>query len=146
MNHYYCDLGFWRASDEAEVAHHIRSRTRMSGEPDAPRRGGLVRSAFLRMLRMAGLAEQPVEARAAQREERPVRESCGCDGEGEEFEYREAVLDDGEWVLRCPECGYLDRLSWLSEEARPLVLGLARLRSRLRLRREVSDQGSSDSF
>ncbi len=146
MNQYYCDLGFWRASDEAEVAHHIRSRTRVSGEPDAPRRGGLVRSAFLRMLRMAGLAEQPVEARAVQREERPVRESCGCGGEGEEFEYREAVLDDGEWVLRCPECGYLDRLSWLSEEARPLVLGLARRRSRLRLRREVSDQGFSDSF
>ena len=96
MNQYYCDLGFWRASDEAEVAHHIRGRTRVSGEPDAPRRAGLVRSAFLRMLRMAGLAEQPVEARAAQREETPVRESCGCSGEGEEFEYREAILDDGE--------------------------------------------------
>ena len=137
MNQYYCDLGLWRASDQAEVAHHIRSRTRVSGEPDAPRRAGLVRSALLWVLRTAGLTEQPVEARAAQREERPVRESCGCDGEGEEFEYREAVLDDGDWVLRCPECGYLDRLSWLSEEARPLVLGLAQRRTRLRLRREV---------
>jgi hypothetical protein len=137
MNQYYCDLGFWRASDEAEVAHHIRSQTRVSGEPDAPRRAGFVRSAFLRMLCMAGLAEQPVEARAAQREERPVRESCGCGGEGEEFEYREAVLDYGEWVLQCPECGYLDRMNWLSEEARPLVLGLARRRARLRLGREM---------
>ena len=137
MNHYYCDLGFWRASDQAAVARHLTDRTRMSGEPDPPRRAGLLRSAFLRMLHMVGLAEQPVEARAAQREERPVRESCGCGGEGEEFEYREAVLDDGEWVLRCPECGYLDRMNWLSEEARPLVLGLARRRARLRLGREM---------
>ena len=134
MNQYYCDLGFWRASDEAEVAHHIRSRTRVSSEPDAPRRAGLVRSAFLRMLRMAGLAEQPVEAKPLEREESPVRESCDCGGE-EEFEYREAVLDDGEWVLRCPKCGHLDRLRWLSEEARPLVLAVARRRRRLRLRR-----------
>ena len=52
MNQYYCDLGFWRASDEAEVAHHIRSRTRVSGEPDAPRRAGLLRSALLPLLRM----------------------------------------------------------------------------------------------
>jgi hypothetical protein len=43
------------------------------------------------------------------------------------------VLDDGEWALRCPECGHLDRLEWLSEEARLLVLGLAR-RRRLLLR------------
>ncbi len=136
MNH-FCDIWFWRASDQEEVARHLRDRNRITGELDTPRRAGLVRSAFLRMLRMAGLAEQPVEARAVQREETPVRESCGCGGEGEEFEYREAVLDDGEWVLRCPECGYLDRLSWLSEEARPLVLGLARRRSRPRLGREM---------
>ncbi|HSK86669.1 MAG TPA: hypothetical protein VK902_25175, partial [Rubrobacter sp.] len=57
---------------------------------------------------------------------------------GEEFQYREAVLDDGEWVLRCPECGHLDRLHWLSEEARSLVLGVAQRRRRLWLRREVT--------
>jgi hypothetical protein len=85
------------------------------------------------MLRTAGLAEQPVEAKPLEREETPVRESCGCGGE--EFQYREAVLDDGEWVLRCPECGHLDRLRWLSDEARALVLGMARRRRRLRLRR-----------
>jgi hypothetical protein len=83
---------------------------------------------------MAGLAEQPVEARPLEREEAPVRESCDC-GSEEEFQYREAVLDDGEWVLRCPECGHLDRLRWLSDEARALVLGMARRRRRLRLRR-----------
>jgi hypothetical protein len=43
---------------------------------------------------MAGLVEQPVEARPIELEEIPVRESYDCGGE--EFEYREAVLDDGE--------------------------------------------------
>ncbi len=135
MNH-YCDIWFWRGSDQAEVARHLTDRTRMTGEPDTPRRAGLVRSALLPMLRMAGLAEQPVEASPLEREEAPVRESCDCGGE-EEFQYREAVLDDGEWVLRCPECGQLDRLRWLSDEARALVLGMARRRWRLRLRREM---------
>ena len=134
MNHYYCDLGFWRASDQAEVARHLTDRTRMGGEPEAPRRAGLLRHALLRILRMARLAEQPVEAPPLEREEAPARESCGCGGE-EEFEYREPVLDDGEWVLRCPECGHLDRLRWLSEEARPLVVAVARRRRRLRLQR-----------
>ncbi len=129
MNHYYCDLGFWRVSDQAEVARHLTGRTRTTGEPDAPRRAGVVGSALLGMLRRVGLARQPVEARPAEREAQ-VRESCGCEG----FEYREAVLDDGEWVLRCPGCGHLDRLRWLSDEARPLVLGLARRSGRLRLR------------
>jgi hypothetical protein len=34
MNH-YCDIWFWRASDQAAVARHlITDRTRMTGEPD----------------------------------------------------------------------------------------------------------------
>ncbi len=131
MNH-YCDLGFWRASDQAEVAKHLTDRTRMIGEPDAPRRASLFRSALLRMLRLAGLAEQPVEASPVEQEEAPVRERCDCGGE--ESGYREAVLVDGAWVLRCTECGHLDRLLWLSDAARPLVLGLARRSGRLRLR------------
>ena len=60
MNH-YCDMWFWRASDQAEVARHLRDRTRMTSEPDTPQRAGLVRSALLTMLRMAGLVEQPIE-------------------------------------------------------------------------------------
>lgn len=119
MNH-YCDMWFWRASDQAEVARHLRDRTRMTSEPDTPRRASLVRSALLTMLRMARLVKQPVEARPVELEGTPVRESCDCGGE--EFEHREAVLDDGEWVLRCPECRHLDRLRWLSDETRPLVL------------------------
>jgi len=82
---------------------------------------------------MAGLAEQPVEARPVEQEETPVRESCACGGE--EFQYREAVLDDGEWVLRCLECGHLDRLRWLPDESRALLLGLARRRWRVQVRR-----------
>jgi len=134
MNH-YCDIWYWRASDQEAVARHLTDRDRTTGEPDPPRRAGLVRSALLSILRMAGLAEQPVEARPVEQEETPVRESCECGGEEEEFQYREAVLDDGEWVLRCPECGHLDRLRWLSEESRALLLGLARRRWRVRVRR-----------
>ncbi len=129
----YCDIWFWRASDQAEVVQNLTGRTRMSGEADTPRHAGLLRSALLSMLRMTGLVEQPLETRPLEREEISVRESCDCGGE--EFQYREAVLDDGEWVLRCPECGHLNHLRWLSEEARRLVLAVAQRRRRLR--REV---------
>ena len=134
MNH-YCDMWFCGASDQEAVARHLTDRTRITGEPDTRRRAGLVRSAFLSILRTAGLTEQPLQASPVEQEETPVRESCGCGGEEEEFQYREAVLDDGEWVLRCPECGHLDRLLWLPDEARSLMLGLARRRKRLQVRR-----------
>ena len=110
MNH-YCDVWFWRATDQAAVARHLADRTRTSGEPDSPRRAGLVQSALLPLLRMARLAEQPVKARPVEREQTQVRESCDC-GRKEEVEYREPVLDDGEWVLRCPGCGHLDLRVW----------------------------------
>jgi hypothetical protein len=103
MNH-YCDIWFWRASDQEAVARHLRDRDRTTSVPDTPRRASLLRSALLSMLRMTGLAKQPVEARPVEQEETPVRESCECAGE-EEFQDREAVLDDGEWVLRCPGAG-----------------------------------------
>jgi hypothetical protein len=130
---YYCDIWYWRASDQEEVARYLlRDRPRTTGEPDTPRRAGLVRSALLSVLRTAGLVEQPVQASPVEQEETPARESCAC---GEELQYREAVLDDGEWVLRCTECGHLDRLLWLSEESRALLLGLARRRRRVQVRR-----------
>jgi hypothetical protein len=131
MNH-YCDIWFWRASDQEAVARHLRDRT--TSVPDTLRRASLLRSALLSMLRMTGLAKQPVQASPVKQEETPVRESCDCGGE-EEFQYREAVLDAGQWVLRCPECGHLDRLLWLPDEARSLMLGLARRRTRLQVRR-----------
>ena len=134
MNH-YCDIWFWRASDQEAVARHLADRApSATGVPDTGPRAGLARTALQSVLRMAGLMEQPVQASPVKQEETPVRESCGCGGE-EEFQYREAVLDDGEWVLRCPECGHLDRLLWLPDEARSLMLGLARRRKRLQVRR-----------
>jgi len=134
MNH-YCDIWFWRASDQEAVARHIADLGRTTAEPDTPRRAGLVRAALLSLLRMTGLAEQPVNTtRPVEQEEASVRESCDCGGE-EEFQYREAVLDGGEWAMRCPECGHLDRLLWLSEESQALLVGLARRRRRVRVRR-----------
>jgi hypothetical protein len=96
----YCDIWFWRASDQEAVTRHLTDRDRTTGDPDTPRRHGLVRSALMSMLRMTGLAEQPVEAGPVEPERTPVREGCDCGGE--EFQYWEAVLDDGQWVLRCP--------------------------------------------
>ncbi len=47
-----------------------------------------------------------------------MREVCFCGRTGE-FEDRQPLLDDaGRWVLICPECGHMDDLAWLSEEAR----------------------------
>jgi hypothetical protein len=131
---YYCDIWFWRASDQEAVARHLTDRDRTSSAPDTLGRRSPVRAAFLSMLRMTRLVEQPVEARPVKREETPLRESCDCGGE--DLQYREAVLDDGEWVLRCPECGHLDRLLWLSEESRALLVGLARRRWRVQVRRK----------
>jgi hypothetical protein len=129
---FYCDIWYWRASDQEEVARYLlRDRPRTT-ELDTPRRAGLIRSALLSVLRTAGLVEQPVQASPVEQEETPARESCDC---GEGLQYREAVLDDGEWVLRCTECGHLDGLLWLSEESRALLLGLARRRRRVQVRR-----------
>ena len=60
MNH-FCDIWYWRASDQEAVARHLRDQARITGEPDAPRRAGLVRSASPAILRTAGLMEQPPE-------------------------------------------------------------------------------------
>jgi hypothetical protein len=57
-----------------------------------------------------------------------MRESCFC-GRNGELEDREPVLDArGRWLLRCPDCGYLDDLGWLTEEAGLMVWGEARHR------------------
>jgi diadenosine tetraphosphatase ApaH/serine/threonine PP2A family protein phosphatase len=57
-----------------------------------------------------------------------MRETCFC-GRGGELEDREPVLDTrGYWLLRCPTCGHLDDLEWLTEEAALLLWGEARRR------------------
>ena len=57
-----------------------------------------------------------------------MRESCFC-GRCGELEDREPVLTArGVWMLRCPDCGHLDDLSWLAGEAALMVWGEARRR------------------
>jgi hypothetical protein len=52
-------------------------------------------------------------------------ESCFC-GRSGELEDREPVLDaGGRGLLRCPDCGHLDDLAWLSEETALLTWGEA---------------------
>jgi hypothetical protein len=64
-----------------------------------------------------------------------MRESCFC-GRSGELEDREPILDaQGVWVLRCPDCGHLDYLTWLSEEAALLVWGEARRRHEIQRER-----------
>ena len=54
-----------------------------------------------------------------------MRESCFC-GRSGQLEDREPVLDaEARWLLRCPNCGHLDDLGWLTEEAALMVWGEA---------------------
>jgi hypothetical protein len=47
-----------------------------------------------------------------------MRESCYCGRTGE-IEVREPIAaSEGGQALSCPDCGHLDRLDWLPEEAR----------------------------
>jgi hypothetical protein len=115
MNH-YCDIWYWRASDQEAVARHLRDRARTTGEPETPRRAGLLRSALLFRAAHGG-----ADGAAGRGETRSSRE---------ETRYGRAVAavrrssstgrpcsTTGEWVLRCPECGHLDRL--LGSRRRP---------------------------
>ncbi len=50
-----------------------------------------------------------------------MQEACYC-GRAGGIEAREPVRAGGERALRCPECGHVDRLQWLPEDARRRVL------------------------
>jgi hypothetical protein len=63
---YYNDIWFWRASDQAAGARHLRDRPHSSGDMDETPRPGVIRSLLLHLLSAIGLAEQPVEARTAE--------------------------------------------------------------------------------
>jgi len=57
-----------------------------------------------------------------------MREICFC-GRCGDVENRVPVLDSsGRWALRCPDCGHVDHLEWLSEEAGFVLWGEARRR------------------
>lgn len=59
---------------------------------------------------------------------RTMRETCFC-GRTDDLRNREPVLDDNSrWALRCPDCGHLDYLRWLSDEAGLVLWGEAKER------------------
>lgn len=45
-------------------------------------------------------------------------ESCHCGRTGEIEDREPVATGEGEQALRCPDCGHLDRLDWLPEDAR----------------------------
>ena len=54
-----------------------------------------------------------------------MRESCYCGRTGEIEDREPVATEDGGQVLRCPDCGHLDHLYWLPEEARRHVFAEA---------------------
>ncbi len=48
-------------------------------------------------------------------------ESCYCGRTGEISDRRPVVTEDGERALGCPDCGHLEYLDWLSDDARQKV-------------------------
>jgi hypothetical protein len=61
---------------------------------------------------------------------------CFCGRRGEITD-REPILDEsGRWALRCPSCGHIDYLEWLSEEASLVLWGEAKRRRELSVGQE----------
>jgi hypothetical protein len=48
-------------------------------------------------------------------------ESCFCGRTGEIEDREPVTTGEGGRALRCPDCGHLERLDWLREEARQYV-------------------------
>jgi hypothetical protein len=55
-------------------------------------------------------------------------ESCYCGRMGEIEDREPVATGDGGRALRCPDCGHLERLGWLPEEARRRAFGEAESR------------------
>jgi hypothetical protein len=51
-----------------------------------------------------------------------MKEACYCARTGEVEERKPVYLGDGEHALRCPDCGHLEDLHWLSRAAREPIL------------------------
>ena len=51
-----------------------------------------------------------------------MQESCYCGRTGEISDREPVVLEDGTTGLACPDCGHVDRLEWLPEDARKSIL------------------------
>ena len=61
-----------------------------------------------------------------------MQESCYCGRTGEISDREPVVLEGGAVALRCPDeaCGHVERLDWLPEDARRLILLEAATRKR----------------
>lgn len=57
-----------------------------------------------------------------------MKESCFCGRTGAVEDWEPILDGDGRSVLRCPDCGHVDCLRWLSEENDFLLWGEARRR------------------
>ena len=47
-----------------------------------------------------------------------MREACFCGWAGDVEDREPVYAGDGEWGLRCPNCGHADLLHWLPEGAK----------------------------
>lgn len=47
-----------------------------------------------------------------------MQEACFCGRTGEIEDRQPVATEDGGQALRCPECGHLDGLEWLSDDVR----------------------------
>lgn len=57
-----------------------------------------------------------------------MREACYCGRIGSIEDREPVVTGDGRRALGCPDCGHLDRLDWLPEDARRQAFEEAELR------------------
>ncbi len=51
-----------------------------------------------------------------------MQEACYCGRTGEIADREPVATDDGRQALRCPQCGHIDRLDWLPEDNRRLIV------------------------
>lgn len=51
-----------------------------------------------------------------------MKGTCYCGRTGEVEERKPVYLGDGEHALRCPDCGHLEDLHWLSRDTRKPML------------------------
>lgn len=51
-----------------------------------------------------------------------MREACYCGRTGEIEDREPVAMGHTKQALRCPECGHLDSLDWLPEDARMLLI------------------------
>lgn len=51
-----------------------------------------------------------------------MQEACYCGRTGEITDREPVATNDGRQALRCPQCGDIDRLDWLPEDTRKIIV------------------------